>query len=474
MRMRNWYKSALCGVLGCAVLLSGCKEEVYNTEEKGYNTEEEVYNTKEAEYNTENVRQVASSVLPVMASYPGDDEYRDENGEKTENAKKWSEQRDTRRNAIKELSKYQDSLQGFYGKTIDAFLTDNGNENAVFSPVNLYFALAMAAEITEGESRSQILELLGAENIETLRKQTESLWTAGYRNDGATTSVLANSLWLKGDLNYNESTVDTLAEKYFASVFQGDTASKDMTNALRNWINEQTGGLLKDSVDNLELDARTVAAICSTVYFRAKWDTVFSKNNNDHKTFHGSRGDVEKEFMNQTYTYGPYYCGEDFGAVYIRFAEGGGMWLILPDEDKSVSDVLRSGEYLEMIGDPYQWENSVSVKVNCSVPKFDVASDIGLADGLKRLSVTDVFDIEKSDFTPLTEDTGVYFTDVRHAARVTIDEEGCTAAAYTAMLAAGAALPPEDEVDFVVDRPFVFAVMGDCKQPLFVGTVYDL
>lgn len=452
MRKRNWYKSALCGVLGCAVLLSGCKEEGYNTK---------------------NVWQVASSVLPVMASYPGDESYLDDNGEMRENTKKWEDQEHTRRDAIKELSKYQDSLQDFYGKTIDAFLRDNGNENAVFSPVNLYFALAMSAEITEGESRSQILELLGAEDKETLRKQTESLWTAGYRNDGATTSVFANSLWLNKDVNYNKSTTDTLADDYFASVFQGDTTSKDMTNALRKWLNEQTGGLLKESVENLELDARTVAAICSTVYFRAKWDTVFSKNNNDYKTFHGSRGDVEKEFMNQTYTYGPYYCGEDFGAVYINFSEGGGMWLILPDEDKSVNDVLRSGEYLEMIGNPYQWENSVSVKVNCSVPKFDVASDIDLSDGLKRLSVTDVFDIEKSDFTPLTEDTGVYFTDVRHAARVTIDEEGCTAAAYTAMIACGAALPPEDEVDFVVDRPFVFAVMGDCQQPLFVGTVYN-
>ena len=451
------FKSTLSVVLVCSLLaVSACnKEESFM-------------------YSNANIPKIASAVYPEMAMYPGDDGYFDNNGEMTDNAKKWSEQEDTRRKAIKELDKYKGSLQGFYGKTIDAFLIDNGNENRVFSPVNLYFALAMAAEITDGESRSQILELLGAENTETLRKQTECLWTAGYRNDGATTSVLANSLWLKEGLNYNESTVDTLAEKYFASVFQGDTASKDMTNALRKWLNEQTGGLLKDSVENVELDPRTVAAICSTVYFRAKWDSVFSKNNNDNKTFHGSQGDVEKEFMNKTYTYGPYYCGEDFGAVYIDFAEGGGMWLILPDEGKSVNDVLKSGEYLGMIGNPYQWENSVSVKVNCSVPKFDVASDIDLADGIKRLSVTDVFDIEKSDFTSLTEDSGVYFSEIKHAARVTIDEEGCTAAAYTAMLAAGAALPPDDEVDFVVDRPFLFAVMGDCQQPLFVGTVYDL
>jgi serine protease inhibitor len=52
-----------------------------------------------------------------------------------------------------------------------------------------------------------------------------------------------------------------------------------------------------------------------------------------------------------------------------------------------------------------------------------------------------------------------------------IDEEGCTAAAYTVMLAAGAARPPEEKVDFVLDRPFLFVINGQDGQPLFVGIV---
>lgn len=465
--MKKRYKSALCAVLSCAVLLSGCADGGHNPERKEYDTEKE-------EYNTENVRKVASAALPVMASYPGDDGYFDENGEMTENSKKWRDQQTERRDAGHELEGYRDSLKKFYGETADVFLTDNEAENTVYSPVNLYFALAMSAEITEGESRAQILELLGADNTDMLRKLTSSLWKANYRNDGAVTSILANSLWLNKSIGFKDETTKGLAEKYYASVFQGDPGSQEMTDALRAWINEQTGGLLKDSVKNLELDSRTVAAICSTVFFRAKWDTVFLKDNNDYRIFHGLGGDAEKEFMNQTFTYGPYYFGEDFGAVCLNFAEGGGMWLILPDEDKSVNDVLSSGEYLDMILSPYQWGSSERVKVNCSVPKFDAASDISLRKGLEKLSVSNIFDIEKSDFSPLTEDTQVYFTDARHAARVTIDEEGCTAAAYTVMLAAGAALPPEDEVDFVVDRPFLFAITGDSGEILFMGKVLDL
>ena len=54
-----------------------------------------------------------------------------------------------------------------------------------------------------------------------------------------------------------------------------------------------------------------------------------------------------------------------------------------------------------------------------------------------------------------------------------IDEDGVTAASYILLeFGAGAAEPPEEIIDFVLDRPFVFAV---CKEriPLFVGTVND-
>lgn len=42
------------------------------------------------------------------------------------------------------------------------FLTDTGGENAVYSPLSAYMALAMLAELTDGESRNQLLGALGA------------------------------------------------------------------------------------------------------------------------------------------------------------------------------------------------------------------------------------------------------------------------------------------------------------------------
>ena len=67
--------------------------------------------------------------------------------------------------------------------------------------------------------------------------------------------------------------------------------------------------------------------------------------------------------------------------------------------------------------------------VNQSIPKFDMVSDLDLVTGLKNLGVTDVFDAEASDFSPMTtEKDQIFVSEVKHAARLMIDEEGCTAA----------------------------------------------
>ena len=54
-----------------------------------------------------------------------------------------------------------------------------------------------------------------------------------------------------------------------------------------------------------------------------------------------------------------------------------------------------------------------------------------------------------------------------------VDEEGCEAAAYTMMATSGSAAPPDEEVDFTLDRPFLFSITGLENLPLFVGTVQN-
>ena len=184
---------------------------------------------------------------------------------------------------------------------------------------------------------------------------------------------------------------------------------------------------------------------------------------------------------------GTYYWGEHFAAMQLGFKQGGSMWLILPDEGYAVDELLSSGEAMDFLlaekwgsynelTDTVEggWEGQKYLTIHLSVPKFDVSSDLDLIEGLMELGVTDVFDGRVSNFDPLGASTGdpLYVSAARHAARVKVDEEGCEAAAYTViMVDATSAAPPDDEVDFILDRPFLFAITGDSGLPLFIGAV---
>ena len=117
------------------------------------------------------------------------------------------------------------------------------------------------------------------------------------------------------------------------------------------------------------------------------------------------------------------------------------------------------------------WSQTQRARVNLSLPKFDVSSDLDILDTLAQLGMTDVMDGTKSDFTPLTTaNDSLELTQAKHAARVKIDEDGCEAAAYTILsVCETAAMPPEEIVEFTLDEPFLFAITGADGLPLFVG-----
>ena len=359
-------------------------------------------------------------------------------------------------------------LDPFMKSAMTQFLSGNGNQ--VCSPTNIYFALAMLAETSGGNTRQQILDLLGHSNIESLRTQAKQLWQAHYYDNGKTTSLLANSLWLDQDYNFYQNTLNTLATDYFASVFQGDLGSPNMNQQLATWLNSQTGGLLSDYTQNIQLDPATVFCLASTTYFSADWNHSFYESSTQKGIFHCDSYDLNTDFMHKTFTDCQYYYDPIFSAVYLKLADSHTMWLILPDEGYTPADLLKQGNYYQMIVDSKSWSGQGTYKVNLSLPKFDISNELDLTSGLKAMGITNIFN-QNADFSPITS-AALSVDKISHAARVAIDEEGVIAAAYTLVTLPGAAAPREnEEVDFTLDRPFLFVITGSDNLPLFSGVV---
>lgn len=346
-----------------------------------------------------------------MAQYPDETKFSRPNGDFDSDGfnQVYDAWQADRRKQTEQPEGYTDALDDYLRAVIPQLLTGGSGENKVCSPINLYMALAMLAEVTGGESREQILALLGSGDVDALRAEAAAVWNANYCDDGAVTSILASSLWLNDKISFKQASMDALAKYYYASSFRGEMGSAAFDKTLQDWIDQQTGGLLKEQASGLTMDKETILALASTIYFRAKWSGEFSEANTVPDTFHADSGDTTCDFMRQRGT-NTYYWSGRFSAVSKPLEGSGAMWFLLPDEGVTPEELLADEPTMDFLLSGGESAESKYLIVNLALPKFDAASDLDLADSLKALGITDVFDPAVSDFSPMTDDTAAYLS----------------------------------------------------------------
>ena len=367
---------------------------------------------------------------------------------------------------------YGDGMQNYFRTATPTILADSDSTNPVCSPVNIYMALSMLAEAADGETHKELLDFLGVETIEQLRLLNNYIWNGHYWDDGVTTSILGSSLWLDDQFTFNSECAEALAKYYYASSFSGDLGTEEMNKALQNWLNEQTGGLLEEYANAVELDPLTAFALASTIYYKVNWSSGFNEENNIEQTFYGKNEDKNVTFMNKTIKGDTYFWSDNCGAVSLHLEDGSNMWLILPDEGVDTNTVLQSEDLWNMLFT--QYKNQKQITVNLSIPKFKVDSSMELKELLGSMGLSNTMGTN-ADFSNLSPSATFGVGSVTHAATVEIDEEGVAAAAFTVIPPPGAAPPTEyDEIDFVLDRPFIFIIESSDGLPLFAGVVNQL
>jgi serine protease inhibitor len=365
-------------------------------------------------------------------------------------------------------------MEEFFHQAIEGTLSGLDGENGAFSPVNLMMGLSALAELTDGEARQQILTTLNAPDMDALRSRANTVWRASYLDDG-NQLMLANSLWLDKSVDFNPDVMDALSQHYYTSSYRGDLGSRKTNRLIAQWLDSQTGNMLKSDTANIQVPKETILALYSTIYFQAKWSNEFNARNNEDGIFHSPNGDQTVTFMNKEKMQGEYFWAEDFGAIQMYLKGGSTMWLFLPDEGKTVEDILSSQDYMDMMA--WRNENHKYLYINLSIPKFDIRQNCDLKNCLEDMGITDVFDRSANAFANSVYSSkfgeGCWLTAANQTTRVAIDEKGVTAASYIEFPGAGAAAPPEDEVDFVLDRPFVFVIVHKGVLPIFAGVVNE-
>lgn len=452
--MKRW-KAAACAVLA-GLMLAGCgSKEVITCRAEGPAAAVDLtqYVVKEAAY-------------PAYPAEPRFEDYFDENGEGDWDA--YDAAYTEYREALQKLGKLDAEPDGgavlaFANRTLGKIFADS--ENRVYSPISLYVALSMLTEMTAGETKQQVMELLSAADSETLRQTVRDLWMSVYLDDGRSVCRLANGAFLRENADVKQEAVDALADWYYASTYRVPMGTAEADEAIASWLNQNTGGLLSQETREIQTEVDNLLRLYNTIYYKSSWRDAFESSRTREDVFTAADGAAQKtDFMHRTER-GSYRKGDGYTAA-PRSLNDGHMVFVLPDESVTPESLLqRQGLLTELAGD-YN-----AAELVWSVPKFDVKSSTGLNEALRSLGVTGAFDGTKADFTPLT-DNGAVVDSVMQAARVKIDEDGVEAAAYTEIVCADSAMMEEPPtVEMELDRPFLFVIFDYNNVPLFVGTV---
>lgn len=366
-----------------------------------------------------------------------------------------------------------DTVVDFAARSWPLAVAGREGQNSIYSPVSLWAALAMLARCADGESREQVLRALGVDNAEQLGQQINQLWRRLSTDDGISTLLLNNSIWLNASMEgtYVEDTLDSLAKDYFADSYQVEMGTQEADRAVTAWIAEQTRGLIGSGDPVVATDELTLALLVSTLYYKSAWTDEFMEHFTDRDTFTCADGtQLTRDFMHKVER-SSFLRREGYQAAWLH-TRLGDVTFVLPDEGVTPEQLLTDPEFLP--GLDWTAEDAHFGEVHWSVPKFDLAGQLDLMDALRAMGITLLTDPEQADLSQLSS-MPAFLSGAKQLTRVKVDEQGVEAAAVTILEAAGSAAPPENPEICIMDleRPFLM-VIRYAGVPLFVGTVNTL
>lgn len=361
-------------------------------------------------------------------------------------------------------SAFVSSLEDFAVHSAAGILADREEEsNAVYAPTSLYYALSLAAAGAAGDTRAELYEFLRTDDSDEARAACRDLVEA-LRTNEMCEMGMANSVWTAADIAFEKDYLDIVRDDFAAFAYEADFGTKEVDAALSAWIADKTGGL---SAPRIETDADWLAALVNAMYFKGSWADAFDAEATAEDAFYAAAGETKASFMEQT-AQSSYLDGEGFTRAKLYFNGGAQMLFVLPDEGATPSDVLADDA---LLASALFGEDNADAEITYRIPKFSFDAELQLVDTLRSMGLELPFS-DRADFSAMTS-ASAHLSCVKHGACVSIDEEGAEAGAYTMAGVSVMAMPmaPDAHLDFVCDRPFLFAILSPEGAPLFVGVV---
>ena len=348
------------------------------------------------------------------------------------------------------------------------FKESSENEgNIMISPPSAYLALSMALNGAKGDTKTEMLKTLSADNI-TIEDLNIDLkdWMTSLSKDRIAKFSISNSIWYRQGFNANKDFLQRNADYYSAYIRSLDFSSSSAPTEINKWVKEATNDTIEEIVSEISDDV--MIYLINAIYFKGDWKEQFSANRTYEGEFNTSTGKVKTDFMNRRGEIDYLEANGITGVVLPYLDEQFAFIGILPEEGQTPKDLINSLRALDLIK---LLKDKESKNIQLSLPKFESSYEDSLKNELSNMGMNIAFDPYKADFSLMKEDLKreLYISEVMQKTFIRVDEKGTEAAAVTSITAEVTSMPPELP-KVVFDRPFVYGIVDVTTGiPLFIG-----
>ena len=323
--------------------------------------------------------------------------------------------------------------------------------NLFLSPLSASVALGMTLNGAEGETWSQMRNVLGLENLaeEEINASYQSLLELLVGLDSAVQTGFGNSVWTRQGFPVHSDFLDAVRETFHAEVAELDFAASSASERINEWVKAATQGRIEDIVPP-RIPGTIVMNLINAIYFKGSWTLRFDPSDTRAQPFYLDDGSTRTVPLMSLRRDLPYQENNRFQAVDLPY--GGrafSMTVLLPRQGVSVDDLAAS---LDAVGWEDIAESFYDSDLQLFLPRFRMAFERTLNDDLAALGMVDAFD-HRADFTRLSPVGGLSISEVKQKSWVDVNEEGTEAAAATVVTV-------RESSGSVVraDRPFLFFI----------------
>lgn len=368
-------------------------------------------------------------------------------------------------------------------KLLEAINAATPSENVFFSPYSLYHVL--------------LLMYFGAKSDteQTLRKGLELHWTEdkpvvwqaynvgkkalamrfGQNKADEIQFVSVDKLFFGKQIPVEECMEDKFFEEIEKLDFEKDPESQRLY--INNWVENTTYGEITDLLIPGSITKNTKLAIANAAYFKGTWQSKFKPEETKKEIFYVSN--ERQEFVDMMHVEGTFNhaANEKLGCHILELPYTGqdeasrvSMFVFLPPTESNALDKLlaRLTSSPDILSEVVN--EGISRRVDVKLPKFSIEKTVDMKTVLGRLGMGKLFE-NSANFSGFSKKTQIGFDEVLQKSKITVNEEGATAASATVAFSFRSSRPA-DPAMFHCNHPFIFVIYDYATQAVLFNGVY--